>query len=353
MKKFFLSSDIEEVIKHVSGSAIDLSGKNVLLTGGRGFLGRYFVEIFDRLNKDILDKPVTLTVLDNLITAGKKGSDIPEYDNIKFIKHDVIHPFTCDEPLDYIIHAAGIASPYYYRAYPIETLEVAISGTRNMLTLAEKSNARLSFFSSSEIYGDPDAKHIPTQESYRGNVSCQGSRACYDESKRVGETLCYIYHTQKGTLTNTIRPFNVYGPGMQETDYRVLPNFASRIKAGSNLHIYGDGSQTRTFCYITDALIGFFKVFLKGVPGEAYNIGNPKPEVSMIDLAETLKTISSSKIKYDIIEYPDSYPADEPMRRCPDIRKAHLQLGFEPVVKFEEGLSRFLTWTDKFYVGNQ
>ena len=139
MKTFFLSSDIEEVIKHVSGSAIDLSGKNVLLTGGRGFLGRYFVEIFDRLNKDILDKPVTLTVLDNLITAGKERLQIfQNMINIKFIKHDVIHPFTCDEPLDYIIHAAGIASPYYYRAYPIETLEVAISGTRNMLTLATR-----------------------------------------------------------------------------------------------------------------------------------------------------------------------------------------------------------------------
>ena len=230
-------------------------------------------------------------------------------------------------------------------------MEVAINGTRNMLELAEKSSARFSFFSSSEIYGDPDAKHVPMQESYRGNVSCQGPRACYDESKRAGETLCYIYHTQNGTATNTIRPFNVYGPGMQETDYRVLPNFASRIKSGSPLHIYGDGTQTRTFCYVTDALVGFFKVFLKGVPGEAYNIGNPKPEVSMIDLAEALKTISSSNIKYDIIEYPDSYPADEPMRRSPDIRKARVQLGFEPIVGFKEGLSRFLFWTDEVYVG--
>ena len=353
MKKFFLSSDIDEVIKHISTCARNLSGKNVLLTGGRGFLGRYFMEVFDRLNKDVLDKPIKLIVLDNLITAGKEGTQIPEYDHIKFIKHNVIHPFSCDIHLDYIIHAAGIASPYYYRAHPIETLEVAINGTQNMLALAEKSNARLSFFSSSEIYGDPDAKHIPIQESYRGNVSCQGPRACYDESKRVGETLCYIYHTQNGTVTNTIRPFNVYGPGMQETDYRVLPNFASRIKSGNRLRIYGDGTQSRTFCYITDALIGFFKVFLNGVPGEAYNIGNPKPEISMIDLAKALETVSSSKIEYDIIEYPDSYPTDEPMRRCPDIRKARLQLGFEPMVNFEEGLSRFLSWTDKFYVGDQ
>ena len=353
MKKFFIPNDIDEIVERVSSIAKDLSGKSVLLSGGRGFLGRYFMEVFNQLNKKVLDKPVTVIVLDNLITAGEEGAHIPEHDHIKFVEHNIIHPYNCEEPLDYIIHAAGIASPYYYRAYPIETLEVAINGTQNLLTLAEKSNARFSFFSSSEIYGDPDAKHIPIRESYRGNVSCQGPRACYDESKRVGETLCYIYHTKNGIMTNTIRPFNVYGPGMQEMDYRVLPSFASRIKSDSPLHIYGDGTQTRTFCYITDALTGFFKVFLRGVPGEAYNIGNPKPEVSMIDLAETLKSISPNEIKYNMIEYPDSYPADEPMRRSPDIRKAFLQLGFEPIVTLEEGLSRFLSWTDNIYVGDK
>ncbi|MBT3917509.1 MAG: NAD-dependent epimerase/dehydratase family protein [Rhodospirillaceae bacterium] len=353
MQNFSLPEDINEVVERIKGPAQDFAGKTILLTGGRGFLGRYFMEVFDKLNKDILEKPAQLIVLDNLITAGEEGAQIPDHDHIEFVQHDVIKPFDYDGKLDYVIHAAGIASPFYYRAYPMETLEVAITGTRNMLELAEKSDARFSFFSSSEIYGDPDAKHVPMQESYRGNVSCQGPRACYDESKRVGETLCYIFHTQNGTKTNTIRPFNVFGPGMQETDYRVLPNFASRIKSGEPLHIYGDGTQTRTFCYITDALVGFFLVILKGVPGEAYNIGNPKPEVSMIDLAEALKNVSKSEIKYDLIEYPDSYPADEPMRRSPDIRKAHLQLGFEPVVEFEDGLARFLTWSDNVYLGEQ
>lgn len=353
MQNFSLSSDIDEVIQRIDEAAKDFSGKTVLLTGGRGFLGRYFMEVFDRLNKEVLAKPVKLIVLDNLITAGKEGAEIPKLDHVKFIEHDVIKPFDYDGTLDYVIHAAGIASPYYYRAYPLETLEVAITGTRNMLELAEKSDARFTFFSSSEIYGDPDAKHVPMQESYRGNVSCQGPRACYDESKRVGETLCYIFHTQNGTKTNTIRPFNVYGPGMQETDYRVLPNFASRIKSGDPLHIYGDGTQTRTFCYITDALVGFFGVILKGVPGEAYNIGNPKPEVSMIDLAKALQKVSARELKYNLIEYPDSYPADEPMRRSPDIRKAQLQLGFETHVDFEDGLARFLSWTDEVYVGAQ
>ena len=353
MQNFLLPSDIDEVIQRINEPAREFSGKTVLLTGGRGFLGRYFTEVFDHLNREVLDKPVTLVVLDNLITAGDEGSQIPVFDHIEFIQHDVIQPYDYKGKLDYVIHAAGIASPFYYRAYPLETLEVAISGTRNMLNLAEKSDARFTFFSSSEIYGDPDAKHVPMQESYRGNVSCQGPRACYDESKRVGETLCYIFHTQNGTKTNTTRPFNVFGPGMQETDYRVLPNFASRIKSGDPLHIYGDGTQTRTFCYITDAMVGFFLVILKGVPGEAYNIGNPKPEVSMVDLAEALKNVSKTEISYDLIEYPDSYPTDEPMRRCPDIRKAHLQLGFEPSVGFEDGLSRFLSWTNKVYTGEQ
>jgi len=131
-----------------------------------------------------------------------------------------------------------------------------------------KHGARFTFFSSSEIYGNPDPDHVPTQESYRGNVSCRGPRACYDESKRVGETLCYVFHDKYGTPTTTIRPFNIFGPGMQETDYRVLPNFASRLKAGQPLHLYGVGVQTRTFCYITDALTGFLQVIAKGVPGE-------------------------------------------------------------------------------------
>ena len=292
-------------------------------------------------------------ILDNLITAGDAGADYPEVEHATFIQHDVIKPFEWDGPIDYIIHAAGIASPYYYRAYPLETLEVAITGTRNMLELADNKEARITFFSSSEIYGDPDPKHVPIAESYRGNVSCQGPRACYDESKRVGETLCYIFHTRNGTGTNVIRPFNVYGPGMQETDYRVLPNFANRIKAGLPLNVYGSGDQTRTFCYITDAIDGFLLIVIKGVPGEAYNIGNPTPEISIAELVKHIEIVLKRDIPHNIVEYPDSYPADEPNRRCPDIKKARLQLGFEPEVSIDEGLRRFLEWAAACYTGKQ
>jgi UDP-glucuronate decarboxylase len=353
MTAFLISSDIDEIIGNLGHVADDFSGKTVLLTGARGFLGRYFMDIFSRLNDGVLEKPCTLIALDNLITAGKEGADIPDLANVQFINHDVINPFEMDGEVDYVIHAAGIASPYYYRAYPIETLLVSTTGTRNMLALAERHKARFTFFSSSEIYGDPDLKHVPTPESYRGNVSCQGPRACYDESKRVGETLCYVYHDKHGTKVNTIRPFNVFGPGMQEADYRVLPNFASRIKGGAPLHVYGKGTQTRTYCYITDAMTGFMLTIARGIPGEAYNIGNPKPEISLVDLVKRIGEVLGRNIGYNLIEYPDSYPADEPSRRCPDIRKARAQIGYHPNVDLNEGLRRFLSWTDGIYTGEQ
>ena len=342
-------TDIEEIAHGLEDISEKLSGKTILITGGRGFLGRYFIETFNYLNKNILNKPIKTIALDNLITSGAAGSEIPSYENVEFINHNVINPFKAKEKLDFIIHAAGIASPFYYRAFPIETLEVAINGTRNMLELAKNHKSRFTFFSSSEIYGDPDAKNVPIQESYKGNVSCQGPRACYDESKRVGETLCYIYHSLEGTKTNVIRPFNVYGPGMQENDYRVLPNFASQIKKGKSLKIYGSGNQTRTFCYITDAIQGFLRVITSGIPGEPYNIGNVSPEISIMDLVKKIMAISNNPINYDVVDYPDSYPADEPNRRAPDIKKAKVQLGYIPKVSLDEGLKRFLKWTDANY----
>ena len=353
MSEFLLLTDIEQIVENISDVSNQFSGKTVLLTGGRGFLGRYFMEIFNSLNEQTLKEKVKVIVLDNLITSGKEGADVPSYENIEFLNHNVIEKFYTDEKIDFIIHAAGIASPYYYRAYPLETLEVAINGTKNMLELAVQNSARLSFFSSSEIYGDPDSKNIPTKESYKGNVSCTGPRACYDESKRVGETLCNIFHNLKGVCTNTIRPFNVFGPGMQETDYRVLPNFTSRIKGDIPLQIYGTGNQTRTFCYITDAMEGFIRVILNGVPGEAYNIGNPKPEISVIELIEKIEFILDKKVKYNIVDYPDSYPADEPNRRCPDILKAKRQIKYQPKVDINEGLRRYIKWSDSVYTGRQ
>jgi UDP-glucuronate decarboxylase len=349
-----LPSDILEIASRLQEASAPLAGKTILITGGRGFLGRYFTKALVRLNETALKKhPCKMVVLDNLITAGKEGSKSEKLPHVKIVKHDIIKPFKFPSKIDYILHAAGIASPFYYRAYPLQTLEVATAGTKYMLETAKKHQARVLFFSSSEIYGDPDPRFVPIQESYRGNVSCQGPRACYDESKRLGETLCYIFHELHGVSVSTVRPFNVFGPGMQESDYRVLPNFASRIKGGHPLHIYGTGNQTRTFCYITDAIVGFLLALIKGVPGEAYNIGNPEPELSMVALADRIEKVLKRKVPRILSQYPDSYPADEPLRRCPDIRKAKIQLGYEPEVDFNEGLKRFFAWTDTVFTGKQ
>jgi UDP-glucuronate decarboxylase len=344
-----LESDIGEIVERLGPAADAFSGKTVLITGGRGFLGRYFTRVFSALNSRPGFAKCRVLALDNLITAGDAGRTEKDGPGIEFLEHDVIKPFRFDEKIDFILHAAGIASPFYYRAYPMETLEVAVWGTKNMLELARQHGVRFTFFSSSEIYGDPDPKHVPTLESYRGNVASQGPRACYDESKRVGETLCYIYHEYYGVATNVIRPFNVYGPGMQKTDYRVLPNFAARIIEGEPLNVYGSGNQTRTFCYITDAIVGFLLTAIKGVPGEVYNIGNPRPEISMVDLVGRLETVLGRAVDHRVIEYPDSYPADEPNRRCPDIRKAELQLQYAPKVDLNEGLRRFFAWAEQAY----
>ncbi|MGH2670680.1 MAG: NAD-dependent epimerase/dehydratase family protein, partial [bacterium] len=326
-----LPGDIKEIAEALGDDAGAFEGSTVLLCGGAGFLGRYFATLLAHLNESHLAKPCRVIMCDNLITSGQAGRQLATRDpstratpprrgglahlvpstalgarqdsapprpggvglhGFRFLEHDIITPLALDEPVDYVIQAAGIASPYYYRKYPLETLEVATVGTRRMLEFGLQHPLKgFLFFSSSEIYGDPDPRHVPTPESYRGNISCLGPRACYDESKRLGETLCQIFHERHGVPATIVRPFNVYGPGMQETDYRVLPNFAGRILKQEPLHIYGSGVQTRTFCYVTDAVAGFLKVLLRGRRGEAYNIGNPVPEVSMLDLAKTLEDV--------------------------------------------------------------
>ncbi len=349
-----LPQDIQAIAGSLGPDAHAFEDTTVLLCGGAGFLGRYFAAAFAYLNQQVLAKPCRVIVCDNLITSGPAGQELTARQGFRFLAHDIIRPLTLEEPVDYIIQAAGIASPYYYRKYPLETLEVATVGTRRMLEFGLQHPLKgFLFFSSSEIYGDPDPRFVPTPETYRGNISCLGPRACYDESKRLGETLCQIFYERHQVSTSIVRPFNVYGPGMQETDYRVLPNFASRILAGQPLHVYGSGDQTRTFCYVTDAIAGFLKVLLHGRRGEAYNIGNPVPEVSMLQLATILARVSGRPLAVERVSYPDTYPADEPQRRCPDIRKAAADVGYRPVVPLEDGLRRFMEWARATYRGVQ
>ena len=346
-----LRSDIEEIVVGLGDVAADFSGKTVLLAGGCGFLGRYLTTVFDELNRAHLSRPCDVVVLDNLITSGAAGMSLTDRPHRRYVHHDVSVSVDVEQHVDYVINAAGIASPKYYNAYPLETLDASILGNRNLLKLAVAHGARYTFFSSSEIYGDPDPAQIPTAETYRGNVSTQGRRACYDEGKRVGETLCYVFHTYFGVSTSIIRPFNVYGPGMNEDDYRVLPNFGSNIKAGRPPKLYGTGEQTRTFCYVTDAVNGFLRVVARGAPGETYNIGNPTPEIGMRELVRRVGVVLGREIDFVTSDYPASYPGDEPNRRCPDIGKARRELQFEPTVDLDTGLARFFAWTERTYRG--
>ena len=346
-----LEEDIKEIFETMESSINKMHGKTVLITGAAGFLGRYFMSLLTYSNRLNSEKPITIIALDNYITSGKpSGNNVLRNDeNVEWIVGDASIGSQLPNKFDYIIHTAGIASPEHYRANPLLTIDVTINVTKSLLERAKTDNSRMLFFSSSEIYGDPFPEFVPTNEDYRGNVSTRGPRACYDESKRLGETLCWIYQTYFNVHVCVARPFNVYGPGMMPKDYRVLPNFATQIAKRESLKIYGSGNQTRTFCYISDAIIGFMKILLDSKNPDVFNVGNPTPEVSMIELTEIIKKVIKDDFKVELIDYPATYPADEPNRRCPDITRISENLGFKPKVNIEEGLARFFRWTKDNY----
>ena len=346
-----LEEDIKEIFETMEPSIKKMLGKTVLITGAAGFLGRYFMSLLTYSNRLNKDNPITIIALDNYITSGKpSGQNILRNDvNVEWIVGDASIGSQLPNKFDYIIHTAGIASPEHYRANPLLTIDVTINVTKSLLERAKSDNSRMLFFSSSEIYGDPFPEFVPTNEDYRGNVSTRGPRACYDESKRLGETLCWIYQTYFNVHVCVARPFNVYGPGMMPKDYRVLPNFATQIAKKESLKIYGSGNQTRTFCYISDAIIGFMKILLDSKSPDVFNVGNPTPEISMIELTQIIKRVIKDDFKVELIEYPATYPADEPNRRCPDITRISESLGFKPKVNIEEGLARFFRWTKDNY----
>ena len=256
---------------------------------------------------------------------------------------------------EYIIHAASIASPTYYRKYPIETMDANVNGLRYLLEYCKSQKASgtpvegFLFYSTSEIYGDPSLENIPTPETYRGNVSCTGPRACYDESKRYGETLCVNFAQQYDLPIKVARPFNNYGPGLKITDRRVLPDFARDVLSGRDIIMLSDGSPTRTFCYIADAIVGYYKVLVNGRSGEAYNIGVESPEISMATLADQVVALSHKLFDYGgkvVRQASDDsqYLIDNPNRRCPVIQKAQADIGYNPSIPLEEGLTRSLLW---------
>lgn len=341
-----VEDDLEIIAKQISETAGDLAGKNILITGGSGFIGSYFIAVIDLLNKKYFKEPCKVISVDNHI-VGKKDNLLKDIysEHVEFRHQNICDQMTINEPIHYIVSAAGVASPVYYKKYPIETIEGTVLGLNNMLKLSMEKNVKsLLYFSSSEIYGDPDPRFIPTPETYKGNVSSIGPRSCYDESKRLGETLGMAYHRVHNTPIKIVRPFNVYGPGMSSKDYRVVPTFLSQAIERKPLTVHDKGSQTRTFCYVTDAIIGFFQVLLSDKNGEVFNIGNDDREINMKDLAEVLAEIVPHKIEINLVNYPEAYPQDEPSRRCPDLSKAKSLVNYRPSISLTDGLRRSYRW---------
>jgi dTDP-glucose 4,6-dehydratase/UDP-glucuronate decarboxylase len=346
-----LTLDLDYICKKAKNELTQMSGKTVCFTGAAGFLGYYFCKAVNHWNENFSDNKIMLYALDNFMRDVPTWMDGLKSSHIIVEKYDVIEePNQSIKNADYIIHAASIASPPFYRKNPIQTMDANIKGLRNILDHAVNAELEaILFFSSSEIYGDPPANEIPTKETFRGLVSCTGPRACYDESKRVGETLCVVFSQQHGVPTKIARPFNNYGPGLKLADGRALPDFVSNVLKGDDIVIFSDGSPTRTFCYVADAIVGYIKTLINGRNGESYNIGIDLEETSIATLAETVVAQAADlwgykgKVVYGKSKESD-YLTDNPDRRCPDITKARTELGYEPEIIVVDGVRRSLEW---------
>jgi dTDP-glucose 4,6-dehydratase len=298
--------------------------KKVLITGAAGFLGSHLCDRFIKEGYHVI-------AMDNLITGDLKNIEhLLNNDNFEFVNHDVSEHVAIDGDLDYILHFASPASPIDYLKIPIQTLKVGSLGTHNLLGLAKAKNARMLIASTSEVYGDPLVH--PQTEEYYGNVNPIGPRGVYDEAKRFQEAITMAYHTYHGVETRIVRIFNTYGPRMRLNDGRVLPAFIGQALRGEDLTVFGEGNQTRSFCYVDDLIEGIYRLLLSDY-ALPVNIGNPD-EITILDFAKEIIKLTGTTQK---IIYKD-LPVNDPMQRQPDITKAKELLGWEPKVNRAEGL---------------
>lgn len=300
--------------------------KRILITGAAGFLGSHLCDKFISEGYDVIG-------MDNLITGDRRNIEhLFKLENFEFYLHDVTTFVHVPGKLDYILHFASPASPIDYLKIPIQTLKVGSLGTHNLLGLAKEKNSRILIASTSEVYGDPLVH--PQTEDYYGNVNTIGPRGVYDEAKRFQESITMAYHRYHGLETRIVRIFNTYGPRMRLNDGRVIPAFIGQALRGEDLTVFGDGSQTRSFCYVDDQIEGIYKLLLSDY-AEPVNIGNPH-EITIKDFAEEIIRLTGTHQK--IIYKP--LPADDPLQRQPDISRAWEILGWEPKVSREEGMQK-------------
>ena len=335
-------------IKEAIGEKIvsQFRGKRILLTGAFGFLGRNFLDFFIHL----LEEDANYCQLFALDIAGLLPYHLhlspKSTEQFTLLEQDLLDDAKPLPTVDYIIHAASIASPIHYRKRPLHTLKVNAWGSQRLLDHIIDTNpaCRMVYISSSEVYGDPLSEAIPTPESYWGRVSFTGPRACYDESKRFAETLCALYAQEHDIQVCSVRPFNIYGPGLSPDDGRVISDFMRDSITHSRIDLFSDGSPTRTFCFVADGIQGILRALLKGKSGEAYNIGQEKPEISMLELAHTIATIAKKRHGTDIavshkFHEDKAYLTDNPQRRCPDLSKAAKELNYHPQWDLSKGLN--------------
>ncbi len=341
-----IAEDVDRILVDLSDPPTLLAGATVIVTGAAGFLCSYLVETVAALNDAGLAPRCRVLAIDNYLTGlPRRLAHLQGRSDVQFLEHDVTQPLDVDGAVDWIVHGASVASPTFYRRHPLETIDVNVGGTRRMLDLARSHGARgMLYLSSSEIYGDPDPAWIPTPERYLGNVSCTGPRACYDESKRLAETLCVTYARRFGTPVKVVRPFNVYGPGQRLDDGRIIPDLMTSALHRRPIVLLSDGKATRAFCYVTDAVRAIWRILLTGPAGEAYNVGNDERETSIREVAETLRAVAGPPdlpINYQVS--PDrQYLVDNPQRRWPDLTKLRTELAWQPQITLAEGLARTL-----------
>ncbi len=298
-----------------------------LVTGGAGFLGSHLCEY-------LLEQGHRVICVDNLIVSTLENIEHLRDDGFEFVNHDMIDPIQIDDPIDYLFHLAALASPIDYLRMPLHSLKTGSYGTHHALGLAKFKRARFLLASTSEVYGDPEVH--PQPETYWGNVNPIGPRGVYDEAKRYAEAMTMAYHHQQGVDTSIARIFNTYGPRMRSYDGRAIPTFLRQAVENKPLTIFGDGSQTRSFCYVDDLIRGLFLLVESG-EHDPMNLGNPG-EFTILELAETVLRVAGSKSS---IVY-EALPVDDPQVRQPDITRAREVLGWEPEIDLEGGLRRML-----------